>query len=114
MRRRHAAAERLRGDVDAGALPARALPLDGLVLDVLVAERLDDERVAELAALDDRRRRRRAHDRVVLGAGDALVEALDDDDARRDDIELLAPGVADGGHLGAAGGADALPPRGRG
>ncbi len=55
--RRHAAPQRLRGDVDAGARPARALPLDGLVLDVLVAERLDDERVAELAALDDRRRR---------------------------------------------------------
>ncbi len=48
-----AAAERLRSDVDAGARAAQALPLDRLVLEVLVAGRLDDQRVAELAALDD-------------------------------------------------------------
>ena len=86
-RGRDAASERLRRDVDAGAREARALPLDGLVLDVLVADRLDDERVAELAALDDLRRRRRRDDRVVVGARDGLVEALLDDDARGDHVE---------------------------
>ena len=104
---RDAASERLRRDVDAGAREARALPLDGLVLDVLVADRFDDERVGELAALDDLRRRGRRDDRVVVGARDGLVEALFDEDARGDDVEHEAARVADGGHHRAALRADA-------
>ena len=78
--RADAAPERLRRDVDAAACEAAALPLDGLVLEVLVADRLDDERVAELAALDDLRRRLGRHDGVVVRAGDALVETLLDEE----------------------------------
>ena len=106
-RGRDAASERLRRDVDAGAGEARALPLDGQVLDVLVAHRLDDQRVGELAALDDLRRRRRRDDRVVVGAGDRLVEPLFDEDACGDHVEHEAARVADGGHHRAALRADA-------
>jgi hypothetical protein len=51
-----AAPERLRRDRCAGAREACALPLDGKVLEELVADGFDDERVGELAALDDLRR----------------------------------------------------------
>jgi hypothetical protein len=51
------ASERLRRDVDSGPREAGGLPLDGKVLDILVANSFDDERVAELAALDDLRKR---------------------------------------------------------
>src|ERR1019366_6604616 len=106
-RSRDAASERLRRDVNAGTCEARALPLDGQVLDVLVAHRLDDERVGELAALDDLRRRGRRDDGVVVGAGDRLVEPLFDEDTRRDHVEQQAARVADGGHRRAALRADA-------
>ena len=68
---RDTAAERLRSDVDPAASEAHALPLDGLMLDVLVTARFDNQRVGELAALDDLRRGRGGHDRVVVGARDA-------------------------------------------
>ena len=68
--------ERLRRDVDTGAAQRVHCRSIGLMLDVLVAESLDDERVPELAALDDLRRRLGRHDGVVVGAGDALVETL--------------------------------------
>jgi hypothetical protein len=55
------------------------LPLDGHVVEVLVADGLDDQLVAELPALDDRRRRWSRDNRVVLRAGDPLVEPPDDD-----------------------------------
>jgi hypothetical protein len=96
------AAERLRRDGHTGPLEACALPLDGLVLDVLVAEGLDDERVGELAPLDDLRRRRSRDDRVVLRARDGLVESLLDDDARGDHVESQATRMTDRGHLRAA------------
>jgi hypothetical protein len=79
-----------RGDVSGSVMASAfvtALPLDGQVFDVLVTHGLDDQRVGELAALDDLRQRRRGDDRVVVGAGDRLVESLFDEDARRDDVE---------------------------
>ena len=102
-----APAERLRRHVDPGASEASALPLDGLMLDVLVAHSLDDQRVGELAALDDLRRRRRGNDRVVVGASDGLVEALFNEHVRRDHVENQAARVTDGGHHRAALRADA-------
>src|ERR1041384_6262843 len=48
-----AARERLRRDVDPGAREAQALSLDGLMLDELIAGGLGDQRIAELAALND-------------------------------------------------------------
>jgi hypothetical protein len=101
-RGRDASAECLRSHVDTDASKAGALPLDGLMLDEFVAHRLDDERIGELASLDDLRRRSRRHDRVVVGASDGLVEALLDDDARGDHIENQATRVAHRRHHGAA------------
>lgn len=56
----------------------------------------------EHSAFDDRRGRRRGNDRVVVGACDGLVDALLDDDARRDHAEPLAGRVPDGRHFSAA------------
>src|SRR3984957_1902951 len=106
--RRHAPPERLRRDVDAAPLEAAALALGGLVLHELVGDGFDDQRVAKLATLDDRRRCRGRHDRVVVRTGDALVLALDDVDARGLDLEDLARLVSDRRHLAPAQRADTL------
>src|ERR1700678_431869 len=102
----HAASERLRGDVHAPACPATALSLDGKVLDVLVADRFHDERVAELAALDDLGRRGSRDDGVVVGTSHRLVQPLLDDDPRGDDVDGETARMRHGLHLCAAARAD--------
>src|SRR5260221_4289893 len=97
-----AAAECLGCDLDSGTGEADALSLDRVVLDVLVAGRLDDERVAERSALDDRGRRRRRDDGVVGRACDGLVDAALDEEPCRHDIHALADRVGNGLQLLAA------------
>ncbi len=94
---------RVSGAMSTPACAKRVPTLDRLMLDVLVADGVDDERVSELAALDELRRRRRCDDAVVLGAGDGLVEPLLDDHASGDDVEDKArgePGTQQGGRPG--------------
>ncbi len=74
----------------------------GLMLDELVAGGFDDQRIAELSALDDGRWRGSGDDGVVVGASDSLVDAALDEEARRDDVDGFADRVCDGLHLLAA------------
>jgi hypothetical protein len=93
------AAQGLRSDLDPRPLKPQTLSLDGLVLEVLVARGFNDERVGELAALDDRRRWRCGDDGIVDGTGGSFVKAMLDDNLRGDDSDALANGVGDRLHL---------------
>src|SRR5690606_14036983 len=95
-RTRDVSAEWLRRDVDAAPAPLRALPFERLVLHVLVEERLDHEPARELAPPNQLEWRRRAEDRVVVRAGDRLVDSTSNDELRRNQVERLTCGVADG------------------
>ena len=80
----------MRRNTLAGTRPTQALSLDRLVLEVLVCQRLDDERGAELAALDQLGRRWGRHDRVVVRARHALVQSLAHEELCWPDVEDLA------------------------
>ena len=98
----HAAAEGLWSNGHAHAAEFQALPFERLVLEILVGGGLDDQAIAEHAALDDSGQRRGGDDDVIELAFDGLVDALHDDDLGRNDVEVLAVGMPHRFHLDAA------------
>ncbi len=91
--------EGLRRDGEACTGETQALSLDRLMLDELVGCGFNDQRVTEFAALDDRRRGRSRNDGVVVWAGNGLIDAALDEEARRDDVDRFAHRVGDGLYL---------------
>src|SRR6478609_10978100 len=63
------------------------------MLDELVGCGFNDQRVTEFAALDDRGRGRSRNDGVVVWAGNGLIDAALDEEARRDDVDRFAHGA---------------------
>ena len=98
--------EGLRRDGEARACEPQALSLDRLVLQELVGRGLDDQGIAQLAALNDRGRGRSGDDGVVVWAGNGFVDSALDEEARGNNVDCFAHRVRHGLHLRTAERAD--------